>query len=345
MINDPTNTVEGEVVTCPNDGEELPKVFLCGLNDSELIQVNIPDATSITWEQLDEASCSASLADCANTDNACTWNNVATGSDYLASSAGEYRLQVIYQNGCFATYYFNVFQNPLDPQFNKTDLICTSPGNITVTNMPIDYEYQLLDAVTSAVLVPFSANNGPSFTINTNGAYTVEMQQQGVVDGCVFRLENIGVLTRDFQVDVVPTDATCSGLGEIAISILNVEPQYYYEISQGGTTVDTFGPSTDNNYTFQNLNPGTYDILATTDDGCNYTEQVTILDNSDLELEARVSQHITCREGNIQMDSNGGQTPHIYAIWSFVDEGGTTVISYPDVASNPAIRVSDQRYI
>ena len=45
---------------------------------------------------------------------------------------------------------------------------------------------------------------------------------------------------------------------------------------KGGTTVDTFGPSSDNNYTFQNLNPGTYDILATTDDGCNYTEQVTI---------------------------------------------------------------------
>ncbi|MBT8183985.1 MAG: hypothetical protein KJN76_04030, partial [Eudoraea sp.] len=329
LINDPTNTVEGEIVTCPNDGELLPNVFLCGLNDTEPIQVNIPDALSITWEQLDEASCGASIPDCANTDSACSWNNVGSGFNFLADNAGEYRLQVTYQNGCFATYYFNIFKNPLDPQFNKTDLICTSPGNITVTNMPADYEYQLLDAVSGAVLAPYSANNGPSFTINSNGAYSVEMRQVGVVDGCVFRLENIGILTRDFQVDVVTTDTTCSGLGEIAISILNVEPQYYYEISQGGTTVDTFGPSTDNNYTFQNLNPGVYDILATTDDGCNYTEQVTIVDNSDLYLDARVSQHITCKEGNILMDSGGGKTPHTYAIWSYIDEGGTPVISYP----------------
>jgi len=329
LINDPTNTVEGEVVSCPNDGELLPKIFLCGLNDTEPIQINIPDALSINWEQLDETSCGASVEDCANTDTACTWNNVGSGFNFLASDPGEYRLEVTYQNGCFARFYFNIFRNPLNPEYNSTDLICTSPGNITVTNMPADYEYQLLDATNGNILVPYSANNGPSFTIGSNGAYTVEMRQQGVVDGCIFRLEDIGILTRDFQVDVTPIDVDCSGLGEISISILNVEPQYYYEISQGGITVDTYGPSLDNNYTFSNLNPGTYDVLATTDDGCNYTEQVTIIDTFDLELEARVSQHITCKEGNILMESTGGKTPHTYAIWSYVDEAGTTVTSYP----------------
>jgi uncharacterized repeat protein (TIGR01451 family) len=267
LINDPTNTVEGEVVTCPNDGELLPKIFLCGLNDAEPIQINIPDALSIDWEQLDETSCAASVEDCPNTDTGCTWNNVGSGFNFLASDPGEYRLEVTYQNGCFARFYFNVFKNPLDPQYNSTDLICTSPGNITATNMPADYEYQLLDATNGNILVPYSANNGPSFTITSNGAYTVEMRQQAVVDGCIFRLEDIGILTRNFQVDVVTTDAGCSGLGQIAISVLDDEPQYYYEKSQGGTTVDTFGPSTDNNNTFQNLNPGTYDVMATTDDG------------------------------------------------------------------------------
>jgi hypothetical protein len=78
------------------------------------------------------------------------------------------------------------------------------------------------------------------------------MQQQGVVGGCIFRLENIGILTRDFQVDITTKDTDCTGLGEISISVLDVEPQYYYEIQQGGTTIDTFGPSADNNYTFEN---------------------------------------------------------------------------------------------
>ncbi|NAS11008.1 T9SS type B sorting domain-containing protein [Poritiphilus flavus] len=336
LINDTTNTVDGQVLICPNDGEELPEIFLCGLNDTELIQVNIPDATSIVWEQLDQASCTASIPDCANRDASCTWNNVGTGNDFTASDAGEYRMSVNYLNGCFATYYFNIFKNPLNPQYTSSDIICTTPGNITVTNMPVDYEYQLLDATNGTILVPFSAANGPSFNITTNGAYRVEMRQQGVVDGCVFFLDNIGILDRDFQVDVTTRDTDCSGLGEISISVLNVEPQYTYEISQGGTTVDTHGPVSDNNYTFQNLNPGTYDILVTTDDGCNHTEQVTINDLSDLDLQATISQHISCREGNIQMNSTGGQTPHVYAIWQYVDEGGITQISYPDVASIPA---------
>nr|WP_298923474.1 T9SS type B sorting domain-containing protein [uncultured Allomuricauda sp.] len=333
LVNDPTNTVDGEVLICPNDGSELPEIFLCGLNDTELIQINIPDADSIVWEQLDDASCAASTPNCANTNNGCTWNSVGAGSDFLASDAGEYRLVINYQNGCFSRFYFNIFKNPLDPQYNSRDIICNTDGNITVTNMPLDYEYRLIDQATGNVLVAYNSN--PSFDITTNGAYTVEMRQQGVVDGCVFILDNIGILDRDFQVDVVPTDTDCNGLGEIAISVLNVEPQYYYEISQGGTIVDTFGPSSDNNYTFENLNDGVYDVAISTDDGCAYNEQVTINDLTDLALTARVSQHITCREGNIQMESTGGQTPHTYAVWSYVDTGGTTITSYPTVGDIP----------
>ena len=336
LIADTSNTVEGEVVICPNDGEPLPKIFLCGANDTELIEINIPDATSIVWEQLVEGSCTDAGEDCANKNSACTWNRVDTGFDFLASDAGQYRVVVNYQNGCFTRFYFNIFKNPLDPQYNVTDILCATPGNITVTNMPSDYEYQLLDATNGNVLVPFSAANGPSFDIATNGAYTVEMRQQGVIGGCIFRLEDIGVLQRDFQVDITSRDADCNGLGAISISVLDANPQYYYEISQGGTVVDTFGPSSDNNYTFQNINTGTYDVRVTTDDGCLYTEQAVIQDLSDLELTARVSQNITCREGNILMSSDGGQTPHTYAIWEFVDESGVTQISYPDPASIPS---------
>ncbi len=198
LINDTSNTVEGEIVTCPNDGELLPKIFLCGLNDTELITINIPDADSIDWEQLDTASCSSAGADCANKNSGCTWNNVGTGNSFLASDPGEYRLIINYQNGCFTRFYFNIFKNPLDPQYNSRDLICAAPGNITVTNMPADYEYQLLDATNGNILVPYSANNGPSFTIGSNGAYTVEMRQVGVTDGCIFRLENIGILNQRF---------------------------------------------------------------------------------------------------------------------------------------------------
>ena len=317
LINDTTNTVEGEIVVCPNDGSELPEIFLCGLNDTELVQVNIPDADSISWELLDESSCTAATPDCANTNNSCTWNVVETGSDFVASDAGQYRLVINYQNGCFSRFYFNIFKNPLNPQANTTDIICATPGNITVTNMPLDYEYRLIDQFSGNVLVAY--NPSPSFTITNNGAYTVEMRQQGVVDGCVFVLDNIGILDRDFQVDVTTKDTDCNGLGEISISVLNVEPQYYYEISQGGVTVDTFGPSGDNNYTFENLNDGLYDVIVSTDDGCNYTEQVTINDVTDLAVTALTTKNIDCTDGIITVTGSGGfpNPEYAYAIWSF----------------------------
>lgn len=333
LINDPTNTVEGEVVSCSVDGDPLPKIFLCGLNDSELIQINIPDALSIVWQRLDEASCASSGDDCANKNGTCTWNQVSTGNSFLAQDSGQYRLIINYQNGCFTRFYFNVFKNPLNPQFNKTDIICATPGNITVTNMPADYEYQLLNAVNGAVLVPYSANNGPSFSIANNGAYTVEMRQQGVVGGCIFRLEDIGVLTRDFQVVITAKDTDCNGLGEISISVLNVEPQYYYQISQGGNIVDTHGPSLDNNYTFQNLSAGNYDVLATTDDGCSFTQQVTINDIPNLAASAITTKPIDCIDGIIRVTGTGGvpNPDYLYAIWSY-----NGIDLYPNIAAIPA---------
>ncbi|MGB5699473.1 T9SS type B sorting domain-containing protein [Muriicola sp.] len=332
LINDTSNTVEGEIVTCPNDGELLPKIFLCGLNDTELITINIPDADSIDWEQLDTASCSSAGADCANKNSGCAWNNVGTGNSFLASDPGEYRLIINYQNGCFTRFYFNIFKNPLDPQYNSRDLICAAPGNITVTNMPADYEYQLLDATNGNILVPYSANNGPSFTIGSNGAYTVEMRQVGVTDGCIFRLENIGILTRDFQLDITTKDTDCNGLGEISISALDVEPQYYYEISQGGTIVDTYGPTNDNNYTFQNLNDGIYDVRVTTDDGCDLTEQVTINDVTDLAAIATTTKPIDCIDGIITVTGSGGfpNPEYLYAIWSY-----NGVTPYTDITDIP----------
>jgi gliding motility-associated-like protein/uncharacterized repeat protein (TIGR01451 family) len=330
LINDTSNTVEGEVVVCPNDGEELPQVFLCGLNDTELIQINIPDADSIVWEQLDDTSCAAATPDCANLNNTCTWNTVATGSDFLAQDAGEYRLVINYQNGCFSRFYFNIFKNPLDPQYNSSDIVCATPGNITVTNMPADYEYQLLDATNGNILVAYQ--NSPSFDITTNGAYAVEMRQSGVSGGCVFLLDNIGILERNFQVDVTTRDTDCNGLGEISISVLDVNPQYTYEISQGGASLDTYGPSNDNNHTFQNLNPGTYEIDVTTDDGCTFTNTYTINDVTDLALTALTTKQIDCLDGEITLTATGGNpNPNYnYAIWS-VD--GTPL--YADLASIP----------
>ncbi|SKB44759.1 gliding motility-associated C-terminal domain-containing protein [Maribacter arcticus] len=346
---DPSNDLFGEIVQCSIDNALLPKLFLCGISDSRLLQVNILDAQSIVWQKLDEASCSPSGDDCANKNLTCTWNQVGSGNNYTLNSPGKYRLFVNYQNGCSNRFYFNAFQNDLDIQYNKKDIICTSPGNITITNLGNGYGYQLVDAISGTVIIPFSSNNGPSFDFNPgeNGGYRVEVVQLDnssvpIAGACIFSTPDIGILERNVNYSISAALNSCTGFGSINIQINNAEPNYEYEIrlddgSNGGlgTLLDSETAQPNNNFTFNDLNPGNYIAIARTDDGCSYSEQVSIVEDN-LYLIARVSQHITCKEGNILMDSGGGKTPHTYAIWSFVDDDGAAVISYPSVNDIPA---------
>src|SRR5690606_29741108 len=132
MINDPGNNIDGQILSCSNDGSELPEIFLCGLNDTELLELNIQDALEIVWEKLDEETCGDAAENCPNTNASCTWNMVDIGNDFVASDAGQYRVRINYQDGCFSRFYFNIYKNPLDPQYISSDIICETPGNINV---------------------------------------------------------------------------------------------------------------------------------------------------------------------------------------------------------------------
>ena len=306
------------VETCPNDGSQLPKIFLCGLNDSVLIQSGVNNAISIQWQQLVPGSCApVGISNCANTNNSCTWNTVGTGPNFNVTTAGEYQVIFNYQNGCFRKFYFNVFQNTLNPDIVTSNIICTTPGSITINNIPSTYEFSL------SPTGPFSSNN--VIPITTAGNYTVYIQQTGVTGGCLFEFPNINILNQILDVDVIVTDKLCNdGFGSIRVQTNGVEPQYYFQISQGATIISTFGPSTDNDHLFSNLNPGTYTVTATTDDGCTYTEQVTIQDLSDLAVSAAVTQNISCVNGQVTLTPSGGLAPYNYAVYSY---NGVPVVS------------------
>ena len=334
---DATNDIQGEIVTCSVDGDLLPKIFLCGTNDEQAIEINITDAQSLSWEKLDETSCADASDDCANKNLGCTWNEVATGNNYIADTAGKFRLVVNYTNGCFSRFYFDVFRNNLDILYNKSDIICTTDGNITITNLGSGYGYRLVDVANSTIPVPFSANNGPSFDITTNGAYRVDITQldasgNPIPDTCIFSTPDIGILNRDFQVDVVTTPANCNALGKIKIDVLNVEPDYSYTLRrQDGTLIDDETAQPDNTHTFD-VNTGDYTIEVTTADGCAYTENITVGRTLDPTISALTTKDIGCTAGTITLTgSNGFPNPdYSYAIWS---RNGTNL--YTDVASIP----------
>ena len=93
---------------------------------------------------MDESSCPQSgNPDCANENDSCSWNQVGTGPDYLADTAGEFRLTINFDGGCFVQFYFNVYTNLLDASVTATDIICETPGTITVNGVPNNYEFSL----------------------------------------------------------------------------------------------------------------------------------------------------------------------------------------------------------
>jgi gliding motility-associated-like protein len=339
---DSANDIQGEIVSCSVDGDLLPKIFLCGLNDSQLLQVNIIDATSVVWEQLDEGSCTSAGDDCANKNLTCTWNEVSTGNSFSANSEGKFRLVVRYQNGCFNRFYFNVFQNNLDILYTSRDVVCESSGNITITNIGSGYGFQLVNVATNTIEVPFSANNGPVFNFTSNGAYRVDVTQLDNVTGlpisgaCVFSTPEIGILDRDMQVDITTTDTNCNNQGTIQIDALDVFPNYsyelrlddgtpapsvgspdYYPLHPGGTLIDSETAQPVNSYTFT-VNAGGYFAVTRSDDDCLDVQAVRVNRVPDPTLTALTIADIGCSFGTIQLTRTGGLgSPDFqYAIWS-----------------------------
>jgi len=314
-----------EVVTCPNDGELLPNLFLCGLNDSRLIETSISDATSIIWERLDESSCPAVVdQDCANTDGSCTWNQVSTDSNYLADTSGQYRITINYPGGCFNQFYFNVFSNLLDPIAIPEDIICTTLGSITITNVPSDYEYSL-DGIN------FQASN--MFPITTPGTYTAFVRQIGVdTNPCIFPAIPVQVRERDFTATPTIVQPLCHGeLGSIQLSANDADPQYSYTLLNGTTLVNSVGPILDNSYTFENLNPGTYTATIETENGCIQTETVIIVEPPLLTATSAITVPLTCEDGEITVFPVGGVPPYFYFV-----NGSTDFQTVPEIVVTTA---------
>lgn len=321
----------GEVVICPDDGKPLPNLFLCGANDSRLIQTGISDAASIEWYKLNEGSCVAVVnPDCANENPSCTWALVGTGPDFTANISGQFRLTIRYPGGCFSQFYFNVYQNLLNPTATSKDILCTTNGEITVGGVPSGYEYSLNAAG------PYQSSNvfpNASFPVINAGSYTVYIKQVGVTaNPCIFSVPDILIRQRDFTVSTILTQPLCKGdKGTVKLIANDALPQYYFSISQGATLVNSVGPIAANEYQFSNLNPGIYTVRVRTDDGCDYSNSVEIIEPVLLTATAAITKPLTCADGEITVYPVGGTPPFIYYVNS------TTVFqSTPQIAvTNP----------
>ncbi|HSD06886.1 MAG TPA: hypothetical protein VLC96_06500, partial [Flavobacterium sp.] len=330
--------VADQIVICPNDGKELPNIFLCGGDATRVIDISSVSAGStVVWEKLNEASCAAvANPNCANESTSCTWTQVGTGSAYIANTSGQFRLTLNYPGGCFNRFYFNVYQNLLKPTETHRDIICNTKGNITVGGVGTGYEYSISNA-NGSTPTAYVSNN--SFTINTAGLYTVFIRQIGVVNGCVFTIPNIQILQRNFNVSASVTQPLCFGeRGSITVVANNGYPDYTYYLYDGATLVSSVGPISSPNHTFVDQTPGkSYRVRVTTADGCDSSQYPYINQpSSEVKATAAIVEPLTaCSDGKIVVTAQGGNGPYQYLISGSTEyvSSGEFIITTPGTYS------------
>ncbi|PWB28348.1 T9SS type B sorting domain-containing protein [Flavobacterium sp. HTF] len=317
-----------EVVTCPDTGKPFPNIYLCGNNASKLIKTNITETTSsIVWEKLDTAICPSNNKLCPNEDKDCTgWSHVFTGPDYLANTAGQYRLTINYAGACFNRFYFNVYENKLNATETHTDITCSKNGSITVGGVPSGYEYAI-SADPNGAIGTYQPSN--IFSIATPGFYTVHIRQIGVTTNpCDFTIPGIQIRNRNLTITKTVTNALCSdGKGSIDVAANNVDGQYLYRIYNGTTLVNSFGPTNDSHYVFPNLNPGiNYSIEVYSGNitiaGNTVTSDCKVVETQALQaapaaISATAALTVpltTCSDGKIVVTTTGGTAPYFYFV-------------------------------
>ena len=303
QITNPAIPVSDLISECPDTGYQMPKIFLCGASSNRQIPITSSNVASVIWEKLDESSCSSSSnSDCPTISTTCTWNQKGTGTPFTASEAGQYRVRINYFSGAPNTFYFNVFQNALDIPITKTDIYCGKAGEIKVAQLT-GYEYSL-DGTNYQSL--------NEFPIITAGDYIVRVRRLGATStDCVFEIP-VTIANKVLTVTPVVTQSTTSGQqGDVKLIATGVRGQYYYKIEQGTTVINSVGPVTESEYTFPNLNAGTYTWSVKTTD-CNWKSgDVTINSVAPFQITPTVKP-VTCQPGSIKVVVTGGTAPYQY---------------------------------
>ncbi|MBL0736261.1 T9SS type B sorting domain-containing protein [Flavobacterium sp. GN10] len=316
----------GTVSICPNDGKELPKLFLCGSNETREIKTGLVNPISIVWEKFNAGgSCLNVLnTNCANESSAAScWKSVGTAVDYVASEAGQFRVRIVDNAGIPYTFYFNVYQNTLDPgAIAKNDIIkygttCTINGKITVNGFGGGYEYGL----TTSTSPPSTWQDSNIFNVTAAGSYNVFIRLKGVSGSCDFKVPNIVIELKDFSVGTQINSPKCSGeLGSIRVYNINKNAnlQYIYKLS--GPTNITTPATTDFEHTFVGLTSGTYTVETTIVGAPNCmkdtkTNQVIVASPSTLRNTSTQTKDLSpCATGIITGSATGGKTPYRYSV-------------------------------
>ncbi|WP_164998727.1 T9SS type B sorting domain-containing protein [Flavobacterium sp. 140616W15] len=312
----------GTVSICPNDGNELPKLFLCGKTETREIVTGLVNPKSIIWERFKPGGACPVMAngDCANEKSSPScWEQVANTIDYVADTAGQFRIRIVDNGGTPYIFYFNVYQNSLDASaVAKNNIVkygtsCQSDGKITVKGFGNGYEYSLTKDTS-----PVDWQDSNVLKVTKDGTYNVFIRLKGIAGSCDFKVPNIVIATENFIVKNVINSPKCNGeTGNIKVITNDVGLKYLYRLLKGTKVVGTYGPTADPEYTFSDLSSGTYTVETSVEGlTCMKDVKTAIIDNAPGLLTAtlNVTKPTTCSTGTIKVTPKGGANPYIYSV-------------------------------
>lgn len=336
QTNNPIEQYASETVICESDGTRYPQIYLCGTSSSKNLVLNVTQALSYKWERRNE-SCTVPpnhSINCPVRENyGCTWQQVHTGSSYNVSVPGDYRVEVAYQGGCVALYYFKVTKIELTPNVDRRHIICNQQGRITITHPTAGYEYALTNG-SGTVIRPYQDSNIFD-NITTPDAYKVLLRQKLAVgatySACVFEVE-ASITTRTPQIEVTSTPLYCVNTkGTLRVRVTDAYSPYTYTVRRNNATGSEVAAATATNtsdITFSGLDDGTYHVTVTTPDGCSLTDTETITKAPELKATMTVASHLMCNgQGIVRVDIQGG-TPQASNGYAISLDGATYVYTY-----------------
>ena len=149
--------------------------------------------------------------------------------------------------------------------------------------------------------------NTKEIGIDGPGIYTVTQTKTG----CTVTTRVVTV--NGLDVTFTPSDNNCkdSADGSVAIQVNESSANFTYELLQGTTTVETYGPTSSDSHTFAGLDIGNYKAKVTNADGCYATQTFNVSEPTLLQASNTVLDNIMPCNGNtlsgrIEISATGG---------------------------------------
>jgi gliding motility-associated-like protein len=245
--------------------------------------------------------------------------------DLLGVPAGDYQLAVTDALGCSNT--FNVILNEPDNivlNESKTDITCFGSNDGTIS-------IAVTGGVSPYTYIWSDLGSGPLRRDLAPGIYDVTVTDS---NNCQKKMQFEIIEAPLFKIDPITTHISCFGATDGSIDL---------NLAGGIAPLNiTWGDGNSAGLTRNNLSAGSYSVFIEDAVGCSITKNFSIIEPSEIVLDAVVMNAIDCTDpnsGSIDLQVVGGTAPFIF-LWS---TGSTTEDLQNIGANNYTVTVTDSR--